>query len=69
MIVATRVDHEVAGRAARTCDMAVHEGEITQRSDPVLFPDSIQFCWSWTARFPTLGGQDVAQVTGSMGPS
>jgi hypothetical protein len=64
MIVATRVDHELAGRVAR---MAAYRGGITQGSDHVLFRDSIQFYW--TALFPTLGGQDVAQVTGSMGPS
>ena len=60
----TSVDYEVAGPAARTCDVAAHEGEIIQRSDSVLFQDFIQFYW--TARSPTLGGHDVAQVTGSM---
>ena len=49
--LATRVDHEVGGRAAR---MAAYRGGITQWSDHVLFRDSIQFCW--TARCPTLGG-------------
>jgi hypothetical protein len=49
-----------------------HEGSnyqsgVIQRSDHVLFRDSIQF--GWTGRFLTLGGQDVAQVMGSMGPS
>jgi hypothetical protein len=42
-------------------------GGITQRSDHVLVRDSIQLCWR--AQFPTLGGQAVAQVKGSMGPS
>ena len=55
----------VVPRALRT--WLPHRGGIIQRSDHVLFRDSTQF--GWTARFPTLGGQDVAQVMGSMGPS